>query len=99
VVNPSIREGWGLTVIEAAFTKTPTVSYKVSGLQDAIINRQTGILVKEKKPEILANEIRILMKNPVFYKHLQKNAKKWADYFSWKKATDQSLRLIEKVSI
>jgi hypothetical protein len=39
------------------------------------------------------------MKNPVFYKHLQKNAKKWADYFSWKKATDQSLRLIEKVSI
>jgi glycosyltransferase involved in cell wall biosynthesis len=99
VVNPSIREGWGLTVIEAAFTKTPTVSYKVSGLQDAIINRQTGILVKEKKPEILANEIRILMKNPVFYKQLQKNAKKWADYFSWKKATDQSLRLIEKVSI
>ncbi len=98
VVNPSVREGWGLTVIEAAFTETPTVSYKVSGLQDAIINKQTGILVEKQSPEILAEQIRFLINQPVFYKKLQKGAKKWANHFDWEKATAQGLKLLEKIT-
>jgi glycosyltransferase involved in cell wall biosynthesis len=98
VVNPSVREGWGLTVIEAAFTETPTVSYKVSGLQDAIINKQTGILVEKQSPDLLAEQIRFLINNPSFYKKLQKGAKKWADHFDWEKATKQGLKLIEKIA-
>lgn len=98
VVNPSVREGWGLTVIEAAFTETPTVSYKVSGLQDAIINKQTGILVEKQSPDLLAEQIRFLINNPSFYKKLQKGAKKWADHFDWEKATKQGLKLIKKIA-
>ncbi|NLB75251.1 MAG: glycosyltransferase family 4 protein, partial [Crenarchaeota archaeon] len=45
LVNPSIREGFGLNVIEANALGVPCVAYNVGGLRDAIINNETGILV------------------------------------------------------
>ena len=44
LINPSIREGWGLVVIEAASVKTPTVGYNVPGLKDSIKDNETGLL-------------------------------------------------------
>ncbi len=44
-VLPSHREGFGLTVIEAAACGIPSIGSRIYGLTDAILDGQTGLLV------------------------------------------------------
>lgn len=99
VVNPSVREGWGLTVLEAASVGTPTVAYNVSGLKDAIINNQTGLLSEEKTPEALAALTEEILSNKTLYKKLQQNGIKRAGQFDWKKSTGLSLKFISRIVV
>jgi len=48
----SVREGWGLTVTEAAQMGTPAVAYDVAGLRDSV--RASGGLLVRPRPEALA---------------------------------------------
>lgn len=97
LIHPSIKEGWGLTVMEAAVQGTPTVAYNIVGLRDSIRNDITGLLTKNKHPEELAKKILMLCKNRVLYKKLGDNACIWSKTFNWEKAQKQSLQLIEKL--
>ena len=47
LVLPSYREGFGSVVIEAAACGVPTIAYQIVGVEDAIIEGQTGWLVEE----------------------------------------------------
>lgn len=95
LLHPSIREGWGLTVIEAASQDTPTVAYNTVGLCDSIKNNNTGFLIDNRKPEYLAEKILLLCQDNLLYKQLSENARKWSENFNWKRSVKQSLRLIE----
>lgn len=97
LIHPSFKEGWGLTVIEAATQGTPTVAYKTPGLLDSIIDEQTGLIAKIRKPDELAEKILRLLKNKELYDSLSKNAIIWSKEFSWKKSTEQSLELIKQI--
>jgi len=44
VVSVSVREGWGMTVTEAAACGTPAVATRIAGHTDAVRDGQTGIL-------------------------------------------------------
>lgn len=98
LINPSIREGWGLVVIEAARMGTPTVGYNVPGLRDSIKNNETGILSNEISSDSLVLSILSLVDNKKEYDRLQKNAIAWSNSFSWDKATKASLNLVEKIT-
>lgn len=98
LINPSQREGWGIVVIEANAMATPVVGYDVSGLRDSIQDRKTGILTKKNNPGELAKEVVKLLKDKKLYQTFQKNALLWAKKFTWKKATKESLRLIEEIN-
>lgn len=98
LVNPSVREGWGLVVIEAAQMGTPTVAYDVPGLRDSIVNGKTGVLDKKHKPESMAETILDLLKNVGRYQKMKDEAIKWSKNFSWEKSSLQSLSLIEKIT-
>lgn len=55
VVNTSIGEGFGLTLVEAARQETPAVSFAVPfGPRDIISDHLTGILVADRSIESLA---------------------------------------------
>lgn len=97
LINPSIREGWGLVVIEAARVGTPTVGYKVPGLMDSIKNGKTGILCNPK-PEDCAAAVMSLINNMNKYKSLSINCLRWSKKFSWDKSSKQSLKLITKIA-
>ncbi|CAC11850.1 hypothetical protein [Thermoplasma acidophilum] len=45
-VHTSVTEGWGLSTLEASAAGTPTVSYDVLGVSDAIEDGINGIKVK-----------------------------------------------------
>lgn len=97
LIHPSIKEGWGLTVIEAAAQGTPTVAYDTAGLRDSIINKKTGLLVSRKTPEELAKKIIMVVEDKIMYNNLNKNALKWSKKFTWKDAADKSLELIRQI--
>ncbi|HEX3221387.1 MAG TPA: glycosyltransferase family 4 protein [Nocardioides sp.] len=43
---PSVREGWGLAVVEAALQGTPTVAYRwAGGVAESVADQETGLLV------------------------------------------------------
>lgn len=98
LINPSIREGWGMVVIEAASVGTPTAAFNVSGLRDSIINGKTGILSKVHSVESLAKEIVKLLENEKRYNKLSQNAIIWSRNFSWDRATTLSTDLLKKVA-
>ena len=96
LINPSIREGWGLVVIEAARVGTPSVGYDVAGLRDSIVNGKTGILCKPN-PKDCSEEIFSLINNKRKYNMLRENCIKWGNGFSWEKSVDQSLNVLKRI--
>jgi glycosyltransferase involved in cell wall biosynthesis len=44
---PSLKEGWGLAVMEAAAHATPAVAFRVGGLEESIGDGETGFLVED----------------------------------------------------
>lgn len=97
LVNPSVREGWGLVVIEAAAMGTPTVGYNVSGLRDSIFDGKTGILCNPN-PDACSEAVLSLMADLKNYQNLRQNCFKWAKQFNWPKSVKRSLTLIENIS-
>ena len=47
LLHPAEREGWGLTIVEAAQCATPAVAYDVAGVRDAIVDGVTGLLARD----------------------------------------------------
>ncbi|WP_203433920.1 glycosyltransferase family 4 protein [Jiangella asiatica] len=48
MLAPSVKEGWGLTVVEAAQHRVPTVGYRsAGGLAESIVDGETGVLVDD----------------------------------------------------
>lgn len=96
LVHPSIREGWGLNILEANASRTPAVGYNVTGLRDSIQDMKTGLLTENNTPSDLASKITLLLNNKKLYKRLSKNALLWSKRFEWNKAGKQSWQLIKK---
>ncbi len=54
LIHPSMLEGWGLSVMEAAAHATPTIGYWVPGIRDSVVDGQTGLLA-DTDEEFVAN--------------------------------------------
>lgn len=96
LINPSIREGWGFVVIEAASVGIPTVGYNVPGLRDSVVNQKTGLLCNPN-PKSLADKVEYLLGNNQFYDFLSRNCLNWSKKFSWKTSVQASNSLIKKI--
>ncbi len=97
LIHPSIREGWGLNVIEANSVGTPAVGYNVSGLKDSIQHMETGLLINHMSPLGLVDGIEKLITDRDLYKKLSGNAVIWAKNFTWEKTGRESWELLKKV--
>lgn len=98
LINPSVREGWGLVNIEANRMGTPVVAYRSPGIVDSVKDGQSGILCRENTPQVLAKNIFRLLNGKNEYSRLQNGAIVWSKKFSWEKSRKQSLSLLEKVA-
>lgn len=98
LLHASIREGWGIVVIEAASQATPSIAYNIQGLRDSVRDGKTGILVKENTPYALAKVSLSLVRNKNQYRALQNNCLEWAGQLRWDKVTYESLLLLKKIA-
>ncbi|GAA5613293.1 glycosyltransferase family 1 protein [Streptomyces platensis] len=46
LLHPSLVEGWGLVVMEAAARRTPAVGFDIPGLRDSVEDGTTGLLAR-----------------------------------------------------
>lgn len=97
LINPSVREGWGLVNIEANAVGVPVIAYNSPGLVDSIKPGKNGVLVSKNTPEELANETIKLLNDNVWYKKLCKSSITWSKEFTWEKSKLKSLQLIESI--
>ena len=98
LLHASVKEGWGLVVIEAASMATPSVVYNVSGLRDSVKSGKTGIVLEENSAKEMAKQAISLIKNKKKYEQFQKNCLQWAGSLTWPKSTQKSLDLLDQVS-
>jgi glycosyltransferase involved in cell wall biosynthesis len=96
-INPSIREGWSLVNIEANSVGLPVLAYDVPGNRDSVRDGENGFLSPYGDYNSLASNAINLMQNKNLYIKIRIQAIAWSKNFSWKKATMESLALIEKV--
>ncbi len=94
LVSASIKEGYGLVVIEAAAHGTPAVVYNVDGFNEAVIPNETGILT-DNNPKALAKGISDIIKDSSLYNELQKNALAHSRNFNFENTADVFQKLIE----
>ena len=83
LVHTSVREGWGLNVIEANAMGTPAVVYPVGGLVDSTLHGETGLVTHEETPASVADTIREILKSPEKYERLRVNAWNRAKSLQW----------------
>lgn len=98
LLHASVKEGWGIVVIEAASQSTPSVVYDVPGLSESVKNNVTGIVLSKNTPDEMAKASISLLKNKTSYRKFQENCLKWSRSLNWETASSQSLSLIDKIS-
>jgi cellulose synthase/poly-beta-1,6-N-acetylglucosamine synthase-like glycosyltransferase/glycosyltransferase involved in cell wall biosynthesis/O-antigen/teichoic acid export membrane protein len=99
VVQPSMAEGWGITVIEANAAGTPVIASNVSGLKDSVIDNHTGLLVKVRDIAVLENTLRKVITDNAYREYLSENAHIWSQNFNWDTSSENFYRLITDESI
>ena len=97
MINPSIREGWGLVNIEANAVGTPVVGYNSTGLIDSVCNNFSGLILEKNDPFELARVTNDLLNHNDKYNKLREGAIRWSKNFSWVKSRKKSLELTKKV--
>lgn len=95
LVNPSVREGFGLNVIEANALGVPCIAYHVPGLRDSIIDGETGLLVKSDNVEALAKAIIKVLTSDALRIRLSEKALTYSKSFSWDEVADQFMKVIK----
>lgn len=79
LLMPSQKEGYGLVVLEAAACGTPAIGYRVSGIQDAIVHNETGILTDTATPPAMADAICKILADISLYTNIQQRAYEYAN--------------------
>lgn len=91
-VNPSMGEGWGLGVLEAAAAGVPAVAAAVPGLRDAVVPGRTGWLVSddEQLDDAIDRALRLLA-DPAEAARWSARCVSWAAGFTWDRTTERLL--------
>jgi glycosyltransferase involved in cell wall biosynthesis len=79
----SPKEGWGISILEAAACGTPTVASRSPGLRDAVLDGETGVLVPHGNVKDLAESLERLLKADETRRMMGRAARRFAEGFTW----------------
>lgn len=72
---PSVREAFGLVLLEAAVAGIPVIATRVGGIPEIVIDGETGILVPPEDPSSLASALLDVLRNPEEVVRMTRQAK------------------------
>ncbi|MFI5207250.1 MAG: glycosyltransferase family 4 protein [Gemmatimonadales bacterium] len=98
-VLPSLKEGWGITNLEAAACGTPAVGANNSAIAESIRHGETGYCFRTSDAQELAALLGTLAARPALRDQLGRAARDFAETFSWERtATETESHLVAAVS-
>ena len=83
LLHTSVREGWGLNVVEANAMGTPAIVYPSPGLVESTLHRETGLVADEDSPAGLAATIAAVQSHDGAYQDWRMAARDRAADFHW----------------
>ena len=95
---PSYREGFGSVVLEASACEIPSIGSDIYGLQDAIVDGETGILVQPHSVDALSVAMVYLAQDSSLRERMGKSARsRVLDKFSHRRLTEAVLSKYEEL--
>ena len=91
LVQPSPKEGWGLTVIEAGACGTAVVAADSPGLRDSVRRDETGLLVPYGDDAALGEALVRVLGDAELRERLASAGVRWAAGFRWDECARRSL--------
>ena len=85
-------EGFGIAILEANSLGVPAIGSEKCGIEDAIDNNNSGIIINPKDHLAFKKSILTILKNSSKF---SKNAKKWSSNFTWNKVINEYINEIE----
>ena len=92
VASSSQREGWGMTLTEAAACGTPAVATNIAGHADAVVEGKSGLLVDDVADFSAA--LRRVLGDEVLRSRLSKGALERARWFTWDATARRALEAL-----
>jgi glycosyltransferase involved in cell wall biosynthesis len=97
LASASAREGWGMTVTEAAACGTPAVASRIAGHSDAVAEGVSGLLA-DGNDELIAALDRVLG-DPDLRARLSEGARHHAERFTWAATARGTLEVLAAESL
>jgi glycosyltransferase involved in cell wall biosynthesis len=98
LVNPSPKEGWGLTVVEANACGLPVVASDRPGLKDSVRDGETGFLVPYGDDAAFAAKSLMILENRGLWERLSRGALERVKELTWERCARETLELVERVA-
>jgi glycosyltransferase involved in cell wall biosynthesis len=93
VASASAREGWGMTLTEAAACGTPAVATRIAGHRDAVRDGESGLLA-DGDPRHLGDAMADVLGDPDLRARLSAGALAWAGQLTWSNTATQLMRVV-----
>ena len=82
-IHCSMHEGWGYSMLEAAAAGTPTVAYRVPGVNETVMEGKTGFIVQDGDVSAISNAIATAFDDR---RRISAMAREYAKKCSWEEA-------------
>ncbi len=97
MVLPSVKEGWGIAVLEAAEVGTPTVACRsAGGTEESVQDGVTGLLVGDDSD--LTEAVRRVLTDTPAREAMGEAARRYAGGFTWDTTTEVVEEVLERTS-
>jgi len=90
---PSIQEGQGIALLEAQATAKPVVAFDVGGVREAVLDKETGFLMKPDSRELAEAIMKLLASWSLREKMGSKGREFVTDKFSWDVCAQRMLQV------
>ncbi len=88
-VFPSVKEGWGLVLLEAMSAGVPVISSNIPPMTEFLRDGENAVLVDPADYKGLARGILDILENPGLADRLAANGDETARYYSWESAAEK----------
>lgn len=83
LINPSLSEAFGMSLVEAMASRTPVIATRVGGMTSIVEDGETGLLVEMNNPSELAEAIVRLMKDDDLRQSMGRASQEAVGKYSW----------------
>ena len=98
LVNPSLSESFGRSLIEAMSCCVPVVATRAGGMPDVVGDGKTGLLVESNDPDGLAGAILQLLSDDELRSSMgQAGRRRVLELFTWEKLVENLSRNYEEI--